>query len=108
MQRETVKHQTLVSLLKYQIAAPHFTRLFFLSCRYWLLDGLGGKPDWLASLPLTRALEQKTCSGVGRQISLEELDGGKGLRVSGEAGSTEKMGLVEVKKPNLLHPPEKF
>ena len=82
--------------------------LFFPGCRHWLLDHLGREQGWFASLPLRGALDQKTCSRVRRRISLEELAGGKGLGVSREAGSSEKMGLVEVKNPNLLHPPEKI
>lgn len=63
----------------------------------WLLDLLETEQSWFASLPLHGALDQKTRSRVGRRLSLE-LAGGKGLGVSREAGSREKMALVEVKK----------
>lgn len=82
--------------------------MFFPGCTYWLLDLLGREQGWFASLPLHGTLDQKRCSRVGRQITFEELAGGRGLGVSREGGSSEKMGLVEVKKTNLVHPSEKI
>lgn len=73
----------------------------------WLLDLLETERSWFASLPLHGALDQKTRSRVGRWLSFEELAGGKGLGVSREAGSREKMALVEVKKPKPAAPSRK-
>lgn len=53
----------------------------FPGCRHRLLAGLGRDQGWFASLPLHRALDQKTCSRMGRWVFPEDLAGGKGLGV---------------------------
>lgn len=59
----------------------HFAVLFFPGCRHWLLAGLGRAQGWFASLPLHRALDQKTCSRVGTWVFPEDPVGRKRLGV---------------------------
>lgn len=61
--------------------APQFAVLFFPGCRHWLFAGSGRAQGWFASLPLHGALDQKTCSRLGRWVFPEDPVGRKGLGV---------------------------